>query len=106
VAPYAPPGKPTNMKPKVLLSISLCLLWIFAVPIAISFVTPHLRDFLGDVRYAEKPLWGNLIDPNYSWGVRHYWFFWGCIFLWLLSIVNCAVICTKVIIKNYPNLTK
>lgn len=88
------------MKTKLYLFIAFRIIFLFSIAIASTFLPEHLRDFFGDVNIPERSEFG--IDPNWTWGARHYWFYWMMFFLFSLSIIDAFVGIIRKISKYYP----
>lgn len=88
------------MKTQVYFGIVLGIIILFAVGMAGTYIPDHLRGFFGDQPSDRE--YG--FDASYSWGIRHYWYFWMMIFLFLLSVVNVVVSIINLIKKHYPGL--
>ena len=89
----------------------LLALWItllFTTGMMMTFVNDTIQrtGFFGDTKFISqfhaypeaktstdgwwsKP--NSMIDPAYVWGARHYWYYWLCIILFLLSIVRIII---------------
>lgn len=98
------------MKTNIFLNIALRIILIFGIGILMSFVHEHLRVFLGDTKFVPynngyflKDETG-AIDVKWEWGARHYWYFWMCVCLFALSLINAVLSIVKLIEKEYPNL--
>ncbi len=93
------------MKTNVYLGIALRVIILFGIGMLMAFVKPQLRDFLGDTVHVCKSEYcghgGGFINDGYDWGAMHYWFFWMCFFLFILSLINCIVSIRMLVIKNY-----
>lgn len=98
------------MKTKVYLGIAIRLILLFSLGMAITFVTPHMRGFFGDKLHVHTKMCLNTFsgctnyhepDNLWEWGVRHYWYFWLTILLFLLSVANFIMAVVNIIKKNY-----
>lgn len=67
--------------------IAFRIVLLFSIAMAYSFLPEKLQWFFGDK--------GN------DWGVRHYWFNWMTVFLFLLSAIDFICHVIKIITKNY-----
>jgi len=77
------------MKNQVYFGIMLRIIFLFAVGMAGTYIPENLREFFGDV--ALKEYYNIGVDPAYSWGARHYWYFNMMIILFLFSGVNVVI---------------
>ena len=70
-----------------------------------TFVTPAIRDILGDVKLdsPEHNVTIN-VDVYYAWGARHYWYFWTIFLLFILSFIDAVIHIVNAINKHYPDL--
>ena len=91
------------MKTNVYLGIAIRIIVLCLFAMAITFITPELRTFFGDV-YVPNGISDEGIDKYWDWGARHYWYFWTMIFLFLLSLINVIMQIVKIIEKNYGNI--
>ena len=75
---------------------------LFSIGIAFTFINDALQTsgFFGDTLF--KPYttsYGSLIDSTgaidgkHEWGARHYWYFWMCILLFILSVARIIMWC-------------
>ena len=88
------------MKRKLYFTIALRIILLMTFGFLFTFVTPHLREFLGD-----KPCGDcNGIDAAYSWGIRHYWYAWTIFLLFMLSLVDCIMTIVTEVKRHYPNI--
>lgn len=87
------------MKTKVYLAIAVRLIILFGVGMMVTFITPHMREFFGDVPNVSKKDFG--VDSAWDWGARHYWYFWLMVFLFILSLINFVMSVINIIEKNY-----
>lgn len=63
------------MKIQVYFAIAWRLIFLCLIGITLSYVTPYMRDFFGDIPIQPHPYDIIGIDPYYNWGARHYWYF-------------------------------
>lgn len=92
-----------DMKTNVFLGISIRIIALFSIAILATFIPEHLRDFFGDIPHvcSHEFCYHSGPDDGWDWGTRHYWFFWMCIVLFLLSLVNLIVSTVNIIKRNY-----
>lgn len=90
------------MKHQVYFGIALRIVALFVIGMLMTFVTPELREFFGDV-YCESCGAFN-IDSEYEWGARHYWYAWMMFFLFILSLINVIISIRNLILKHYPDI--
>lgn len=86
------------MNTKVFLGLAIRIIIVFAVAILMTFAPDELRGFFGDVKGYDR---GAMVDEDWVWGVRHYWYLWMCILLFILSAVNAIVGGIKLVNKYY-----
>ena len=103
------------MKTKLYLTIAFRILLLMIVGIAWTFITPTLHDFFGDqghliiTHHEQNPNWGPRFEPynsseiDYDWGVRHYWYFWCMLLLFMLTFINSVWSCINAYNKHYPS---
>ena len=84
------------MKTKVFLGIAARIVILFTVAIFYTFIPECLHNFFGD--HWEKGMYGE----TYEWGIRHFWFAVGTEFLFILSLINLIMSCSKLVSKEYP----
>lgn len=92
------------MKTNVYLGIAFRVIILFSIGMLMAYVKPQLHAFLGDTVHICKSdhcHHADFIDDGYDWGAMHFWFFWMCIFLFILSLINCIFSIRKIVIKNY-----
>lgn len=99
------------MKLIVFIHIAFRIVLLFGSGMLMSYINPELRDFLGDTECAPTiSQWTKeyhyacgctVIDNKYEWHGPHYWYFWGCIFIFILSLINTILNIGNVIIKYY-----
>lgn len=88
------------MKTNVFFAIACRLVLIFAIPLFFTFVTEELRWFFGDVYNPDNINGFSVIDDDWKWGARHYWYFWGGASLWFLSVLNFMIFAENIIKEN------
>lgn len=68
--------------------LALWVVALFGIGIAFTFINDAIQasGFFGDVKRV-TPL-SDGIDVWYDWGIRHYWYFWMCIVLFLISVLR------------------
>lgn len=87
------------MKLQVYFGIAIRIILLGAIGTLFSFATPALRDFWGDVpRECKNPF---NVDDGWTWGARHYWYFWTTVLLFLLSLVNAIMGIARLLNKHY-----
>ena len=82
---------------KLFFGISIRIIILFSLAMAGTFIPDHLRVFFGDT--LSNSIFG---DPEWKWGVRHYWYFWMMCLLFILSAINVGLSIYKLIKKNHP----
>jgi hypothetical protein len=97
------------MKTKVYLGIAIRIILLFATGMLMTYMPPLMRDFFGDnlhvhtakcVEHYSGCVNGR-IDVLYEWGIRHYWYFWMNVLLFILTLINFIVSVINIINKNY-----
>ena len=72
--------------------ISLRVIGLFATAMLASYSPMFLRGFFGDTPNSPDSLgliWhGGFFDEQWSWGFRHYLYFWMCVILFLIQAVK------------------
>ena len=101
------------MKTKVFLQIAFRIIILFGTGMAMSYINPHLRELLGDTEciatykhYAKKYMYDcgcSDVDAKYEWHGPHYWYFWGCTVLFILSLINVVWSIRNIITKHYDD---
>lgn len=102
------------MNNRVFFGIAGRIIIIFVIAIAMTFIPENLRGFFGDTykpctgtfkdNYGNVRILDNcngLIDDDYQWGIRHYWFYWMVFLLFCLSVVNVIIGSYELINKYY-----
>lgn len=94
------------MKNIVYFNIAFRIILLSAVAMAITFITPHMREFFGDTPATKIDGFysSGVIDVEWNWGIRHYWYYWTMIILFILSFINLIMSIAKVLKKHYPSL--
>lgn len=87
------------MKPQVYFGIAIRIILLFAVGIAMTFVTPHMRTFFNDTPHIGMAT--TVMDEDWDWGIRHYWFHFMLILLFALSAINIMVGIINLVDKHY-----
>lgn len=91
------------MKTVVYLGIALRIIILFGTGMAVSYMNPHLHQFLGDKPHVCQTEWcshSNATD-GYEWGTPHYWYNALCVLLFLLSLVNVILSVRNLILNHY-----
>jgi len=73
--------------------LSLRIITLFALAMLISFTPELLRGFFGDELFVSHNIFTTttgLIDVKWSWGFRHYLYFWMCIVLFIVQVFRIA----------------
>jgi len=93
------------MENKTFLKIVLRIVLLGASGILFSYVPENLTEFFGDTPCLKKYGCG-VFSSHISWGNRHYWYFWTCFLLFILSLINSVIYISKAIgsDKNIKNL--
>ena len=78
------------MKTKLYLAILIRVIALFSIGMFMAFINPYLHNFLGDVYIGVNDN-SEVIRDGYKWGAVHYWFFWMCFFVFILSLINFVV---------------
>lgn len=86
------------MKKQVYIGIAARIIVFFVVGMLATYIPDHLRGFFGDTRPGN-----GAIDPEWTWGIRHYWYFWMMFTLFILSVVDLVVSIIALINKHYPD---
>ena len=91
------------MKYNVYLGIAIRIVILFTIAMFWTFIPEYLRGFFGDVPcdYNVKIYGCGTIDLEWSWGARHYWYFWMVFFLFILTLINIGMQIFKLIDNNY-----
>ena len=107
------------MNTKVYFGIAWRIIALFTAAMLFTYLPEHLRDFFGDCpvetiqetrgEYTDTKFvyCGNIdnyqdeIDPEWGWGVRHYWYAWMTGLLFLLSMVSVIISIVNLISKAY-----
>lgn len=89
------------MKNQVYFGIAIRLIILFVLGMLFTFIPDHLREFFGDTHVPDI---NTVIDKEWKWGARHYWFAWMMFFLFVLSVINFAVSVVNLVLKHYPEL--
>ncbi len=103
------------MKHQVYFGITIRIILLFGVAMLATFIPEHLREFFADedctnnvyYMYGKKFIGcqgAEVINDGYDWGVRHYWYFWGMLLLFLLSLANVVVSIVNLVNKHYPDI--
>lgn len=85
---------------KFTIYLGLYIVALFSIGIVFTFINDALQNsgFFGDVLF--KPYesrWEGwitkcgIMDVKYEWGARHYWYFWMCILLFILSVIRIII---------------
>lgn len=92
------------MKWKLYFEVVLRIIILFSLAMLFTFIPDHLRDFFGDRRRISTDIgdWG--MDVEWIWGGRHYWYYWMCVLLFILTLINFVGGIIHSINKHYPKL--
>ena len=90
------------MNTKLYLFIAMRIVILFSTAMVATFLPEHLREFFGDVQIPEISGFG--IDNGWTWGARHYWFWWMMFFLFTLSVIDFIVAVVRAVIKHHPEI--
>lgn len=81
------------MNKKVYFYIVFRIILLTGMGFCVSWIFEGLHEFLGDVYNNQYNRW--------DWSTRHYWAFWGCVLLFLASLVDSIVGVVGQVRKNY-----
>lgn len=88
-----------NKATKFTFHLALYIVIVFSIAMSVSYLVEYLQScgFFGDYPfkhhmegYGEVTSTG-LVDDQMVWGARHYWFFWMCVLLFILSIIRMII---------------
>ena len=72
--------------------LALWVIGYFGAAMLVTYFSDFLRTsgFFGDVKLTTPETEYNSfgLDAWYHWGARHYWYYWMCVVLFLLTIVR------------------
>lgn len=87
----------------VLKAISRAVLSVLIL-IAFSFFATFLNDYLSSINffgdYVKSITYGGKDVPYKFWGARHYWYFWGCLLMFIFSFVRIIFYARLVYLNN------
>jgi hypothetical protein len=86
------------MKTNVYLGLVIRIVVFFGVVMLGTYIPDHLRGFLGDIPCEDNC---GKIDEHWKWGVRHYWYFWMMVCIFILNAVNVVMSSVNLVTKNY-----
>jgi hypothetical protein len=89
------------MKHQVYFGIAIRIIILFGAGLLMSFASPWLHEFFGDSQRRECE---GSIDGCWEWSAAHYWYYWGTLLLFLLSLLNIIVASVSLIQKHYPEM--
>ena len=87
------------MKLNVYFGIAFRIIFLFSIGMLMASIRPELHNLLGDTPGDTHV--NSLIRDGYTWSGVHYWFWWMCFFLFILSLINCIMGIKNIIEKNY-----
>lgn len=81
-----------NRVTKYTIYLSIWIVIMCTTGILFTYLNDTLQSsgFFGDTKFIPKNQWetSGVIDTEHLWGARHYWYFWMCTLLFLLSVVR------------------
>jgi len=82
---------------KVVNALVVTLVLLFVV----GFFATYIHDYL-DINKMFGDYKGIGMNNKYGdvWGARHYWYTWGCLILFLLSLIRIVILC-RMLYLNY-----
>ena len=96
------------MNTKVFLGLAIRIIIVFGVAMLMTFAPTELRDFFGDTLHDHSTHGtyhqNDFLDDGWEWGARHYWYWWMCFLLFVLSAINALIGGYDLVIKKYPNI--
>ncbi len=90
------------MKFPVYINIAIRIVILAVLGMILTYIPDHLRPFFGDTPAAKVNIFSS-IDNNWDWGIRHYWYFWAVIALFILSAINFIMSIKTIVDKYYPS---
>ncbi len=86
--------------------LSIWIVCLFSTGMFMTYANDYLQEsgFFGDVKTGIVKKWdyyaknytlvqdtNGQIDIYYRWGDRHYWYYWMCIFLFIISLARIVI---------------
>ncbi len=89
------------MKQRLYYEIAARIVLLFLIAMLSTYIPeiPQLKLFFGDSFIPN----GEHTYEHTEWGVRHYWFFWIMMFLFILSLINTVASVYNLVRKYHPN---
>lgn len=101
------------MKHQVFFGISIRIIFLFTIGFLGTYIPESNRELFGDTYCTIDPETGKLdcdnatifsFDDGWNWGARHYWFWWMCFLLFVLSGANVIWQSIELFKKHHPEL--
>jgi len=94
------------MKTQVFYGVATRIIILFLIGMFATFIPNYLREFFNDTLHncANCDKWCNNIndiDYLYDWGIRHYWYHWMMVTLFMLALLNLIISIVHIVNKNY-----
>lgn len=86
------------MKFNLYAGIAIRIIFLCVIGMLSTYLVEPLRGFFGDTPCTS---FCGLIDPDWDWGARHYWYWWMMFLLFTLSLVSIIVQIIHLINKYY-----
>lgn len=93
----------TIMSNKAYFNVLIRLIALFIPGFMVSFLIPEIRVILGDTEHICNSICcrHGAIDAGYNWGAQHYWFFWMCASIFILSLINFIIYLVNYVEDTY-----
>ena len=90
------------MKNKTFISIAIRIIILFGISILHTFIFEfqEVRDFFGDVQQTDMRKIHKEYDGFWIWGIRHYWYHFMMVILFILAGFNLGIYIRKILLEE------
>lgn len=90
------------MKHNVYFGLLLRIVILFTIGICGTYIPSLLPNTFFDDKVTKSAYGYEYIQ----WGARHYWYFFGAVSIFILSLVNCVMSSIRIIQKEYGEIAR
>ena len=87
------------MKTSIYLRITISIIVLCVIGMIWTYLPELLRDFFSDTKCLTNCY--GLIEPQWIWGARHYWFWWMNFLLFLTTLCSTIMHIVRHVQKEY-----
>jgi len=74
--------------------LGIYIIVLFSIGFSFTYLNDYLQEsgIFGDKACGDNPFCGGgLADREHEWGSRHYWYYWTCAALFIISLIRIVI---------------